>query len=126
MCDPLAARIAFRTQILNIVTGGGAVSGSKAVSPATGVFFPNGMNAGPNGFQVDPTASLERARRCAREVTSTLVDVAFLLFIAPREIKGKQAKPLWYAPFQIHLLFKRHSAPNADPDAGPDLALIWR
>ena len=38
------------TQVLNIVTGGGAVSGGKAVSPAKGVFFPNGMNAGPNGF----------------------------------------------------------------------------
>ncbi len=32
------------TQVLNIVTGGGAVSGGKAVSPATGVFFPNGLN----------------------------------------------------------------------------------
>jgi len=39
------------TQVLNIVTGGGAVSGTTAVSPATGVFFPNGMNAGPNGFR---------------------------------------------------------------------------
>ncbi len=39
------------TQVLNIVTGGGAVSGSTAVSPATGVFFPAGMNAGPNGFK---------------------------------------------------------------------------
>ena len=39
------------TQVLNIVTGGGAVMGSTAVSPATGVFFPNGMNAGPNGFR---------------------------------------------------------------------------
>jgi len=39
------------TQVLNIVTGGGAVMGSTAVSPATGVFFPNGMNAGPNGFK---------------------------------------------------------------------------
>jgi outer membrane murein-binding lipoprotein Lpp len=39
------------TQVLNIVTGGGAVNGSSAVSPATGVFFPNGMNAGPNGFK---------------------------------------------------------------------------
>jgi hypothetical protein len=39
------------TQVLNIVTGGGAVSGTKAVSPATGVFFPAGMNAGPNGFK---------------------------------------------------------------------------
>jgi Ferritin-like domain len=39
------------TQVLNIVTGGGAVNGSAAVSPATGVFFPTGMNAGPNGFK---------------------------------------------------------------------------
>jgi len=39
------------TQILNIVTAGGAVNGSTAVSPATGLFFPNGMNAGPNGFK---------------------------------------------------------------------------
>jgi hypothetical protein len=39
------------TQVLNIVTGGGAVSGSAAVSPAVGVFFPVGMNAGPNGFR---------------------------------------------------------------------------
>jgi len=39
------------TQVLNIVTGGGAVSGSTAVSPAKGVFYPNGMNAGPNGFK---------------------------------------------------------------------------
>jgi hypothetical protein len=39
------------TQVLNIVTGGGAVSGTTAVSPAKGIFFPNGMNAGPNGFK---------------------------------------------------------------------------
>jgi hypothetical protein len=39
------------TQVLNIVTGGGAVNGTAAVSPATGVFFPAGMNAGPNGFR---------------------------------------------------------------------------
>jgi Ferritin-like domain len=39
------------TQVLNIVTGGGAVSGGAAVSPAIGVFFPAGMNAGPNGFK---------------------------------------------------------------------------
>jgi hypothetical protein len=39
------------TQVLNIVTGGGAVNGSVAVSPAMGVFFPAGMNAGPNGFK---------------------------------------------------------------------------
>jgi hypothetical protein len=32
------------TQVLNIVTGGGAISGSSVVSPATGVFFPAGMN----------------------------------------------------------------------------------
>jgi hypothetical protein len=39
------------TQVLNIVTGGGAVNGTTAVSPALGVFFPAGMNAGPNGFK---------------------------------------------------------------------------
>jgi hypothetical protein len=39
------------TQVLNIVTGGGAVNGTAAVSPATGVFFPAGLNAGPNGFK---------------------------------------------------------------------------
>jgi len=39
------------TQVLNIVTGGGAVNGTAAVSPAVGVFFPAGMNAGPNGFR---------------------------------------------------------------------------
>jgi hypothetical protein len=39
------------TQVLNIVTGGGAVNGSAPVSPAVGVFFPAGMNAGPNGFR---------------------------------------------------------------------------
>ena len=41
------------TQVLNIVTGGGAVAanGTAQVSPATGVFFPAGMNAGPNGFK---------------------------------------------------------------------------
>jgi hypothetical protein len=39
------------TQVLNIVTGGGAVNGTAVVSPAMGVFFPAGMNAGPNGFR---------------------------------------------------------------------------
>ncbi len=32
------------TQILNIVTGGGAWNGTKTVSPAKGVFFPAGLN----------------------------------------------------------------------------------
>lgn len=32
------------TQVLNIVTGGGALNGTAVVSPAKGVFFPNGMN----------------------------------------------------------------------------------
>ena len=32
------------SQVLNIVTGGGAVSGTTAVSPAKGVFFPAGLN----------------------------------------------------------------------------------
>jgi hypothetical protein len=46
--DPISA-IAFArntTQVLNIVTGGGAVNaaGTAAVSPATGVFFPAGLN----------------------------------------------------------------------------------
>jgi hypothetical protein len=39
------------TQVLNIVTGGGAINGTATVSPATGVFFPSGLNAGPNGFK---------------------------------------------------------------------------
>ena len=39
------------TQVLNIVTGGGAVGGTTVISPAKGVFFPAGMNAGPNGFK---------------------------------------------------------------------------
>ncbi len=39
------------TQVLNIVTGGGAVSNNAVVSPATGIFFPAGLNAGPNGFK---------------------------------------------------------------------------
>ena len=39
------------TQVLNIVTGGGAVSNGKVVSPAVGVFFPAGLNAGPNGLR---------------------------------------------------------------------------
>ena len=41
------------TQVLNIVTGGGAVNagGTAAVSPAVGIFFPVGLNAGPNGFK---------------------------------------------------------------------------
>jgi hypothetical protein len=39
------------TQVLNIVTGGGAISGGAVVSPAVGVFFPAGLNAGANGFK---------------------------------------------------------------------------
>ena len=31
-------------QVLNIVTGGGAINGSASVTPAKGVFFPAGMN----------------------------------------------------------------------------------
>jgi hypothetical protein len=31
-------------QVINIVTGGGAISGTTLVSPATGVFFPAGLN----------------------------------------------------------------------------------
>jgi hypothetical protein len=37
-------------QVLNIVTGGGAVNGTMSIRPAKGVFFPAGLNAGPNGF----------------------------------------------------------------------------
>ena len=53
--DPSTA-IAFArntTQVLNIVTGGGAVSadGKSVVTPAKGIFFPAGLNAGPNGFK---------------------------------------------------------------------------
>jgi hypothetical protein len=39
------------TQVLNIVTGGGAIKSGAVVSPATGIFFPAGLNAGPNGFK---------------------------------------------------------------------------
>lgn len=39
------------TQVLNIVTGGGAVSNNTVVTPAVGTFFPAGLNAGPNGFK---------------------------------------------------------------------------
>jgi hypothetical protein len=41
------------TQVLNIVTGGGAINAGTGatISPATGVFFPAGLNAGPNGFK---------------------------------------------------------------------------
>jgi hypothetical protein len=41
------------TQVLNIVTGGGAINSTTGavVSPAVGVFFPAGLNAGPNGFK---------------------------------------------------------------------------
>jgi hypothetical protein len=39
------------TQVLNIVTGGGAVSGTTETKPAIGLFIPAGMNAGPNGFK---------------------------------------------------------------------------
>lgn len=40
------------TQVLNIVTAGGAVAtgATVATKPAKGLFFPNGLNAGPNGF----------------------------------------------------------------------------
>jgi hypothetical protein len=41
------------TQVLNIVTGGAAApaGATSAVIGAKGVFFPAGMNAGPNGFK---------------------------------------------------------------------------
>jgi hypothetical protein len=38
-------------QVLNIITGGGKVSGSSLVTPAKGAFFSNGLNAGSNGFK---------------------------------------------------------------------------
>ena len=38
-------------QVLNIVTGGSSFKNGALTSPATGVFYPNGMNAGPNGFK---------------------------------------------------------------------------
>ena len=47
LLDVDANAIAFArntTQVLNIVTGGGAINGSATVSPAKGVFFPAGMN----------------------------------------------------------------------------------
>jgi hypothetical protein len=39
------------TQVLNIVTGGGKVTGTTVNATAKGVFFPVGMNAGANGFK---------------------------------------------------------------------------
>lgn len=47
--NPIPLAIAFSrntSQVLNIVTGGGATNtaGTAAVSPAKGVFFPNGLN----------------------------------------------------------------------------------
>ncbi len=39
------------SQVLNIVTGGSSFKNGALTSPATGVFFPAGMNAGPNGFK---------------------------------------------------------------------------
>ena len=41
------------TQVLNIVTGGGAINATTGapISPAVGVFFTAGLNAGPNGFK---------------------------------------------------------------------------
>ena len=41
------------TQVLNIVTGGGAVNGTTVVSPAVGVFFPAGLNAGRTDLNRD-------------------------------------------------------------------------
>jgi hypothetical protein len=49
---PLAIAYARNTnQVLNIVTGGGKVTGTTVNATATGVFFPAGLNAGPNGFK---------------------------------------------------------------------------
>jgi hypothetical protein len=47
--NPIPLAIAFArntSQVLNIVTGGGATNtaGTAAVTPAKGVFFPNGLN----------------------------------------------------------------------------------
>jgi hypothetical protein len=52
--NPLPLAIASArttTQVLNIVTGGKKVTGTTVNATATGVFFPAGMNAGPNGFK---------------------------------------------------------------------------
>jgi hypothetical protein len=53
--NPLPLAIAFSrntNQVLNIVTGGGKVSGTTIkTTAATGVFFPAGLNAGANGFK---------------------------------------------------------------------------
>lgn len=53
--NPLPLAIAFSrntNQVLNIVTGGGKVSGGTIkTTAATGVFFPAGLNAGANGFK---------------------------------------------------------------------------
>ena len=38
-------------QVVNIVTGGGKVSGTTTNAVGMGVFFPAGLNAGANGFQ---------------------------------------------------------------------------
>jgi hypothetical protein len=51
--DP-ANLIAFArdtAQVLNIVTGGGAVNGTNIESPAVETFFPAVLNTGPNGFK---------------------------------------------------------------------------
>ena len=49
---PLAIAYARNTnQVLNIVTGGKKVTGTTVNATAMGVFFPSGMNAGPNGFK---------------------------------------------------------------------------
>jgi hypothetical protein len=49
---PLAIAYARNTnQVLNIVTGGGKVTGTTVNATAMGVFFPAGLNAGPNGFK---------------------------------------------------------------------------
>jgi len=49
---PLAIAYARNTnQVLNIVTGGKKVTGTTVNATAAGVFFPAGMNAGPNGFK---------------------------------------------------------------------------
>ena len=39
------------TQVLNIVTAGGAVVAGKLTTPAVGGFFPSGLNAAPTGFR---------------------------------------------------------------------------
>ena len=53
------------TQVLNIVTGGGAVKSGAVVSPATGIFFPAGLNAGANWLQI--SLAIHSTKRAAHQ-----------------------------------------------------------